>query len=216
MALRRCLRPLVNAAVCGRRCLATVRYSERGDPYKVLCVEDDAGKAAQPGQGEVALKMLFSPLNGIDVDQIEGKYSVLPKLPAVAGQEGLGEVTAVGAGVKNLSAGDWVVPVLGSGFAAWQTAVTAAESQLQKVRSDIPAEYASALAVSPSVAYRLLKDFADLKEGDVIIQSASNSAVGTAVLQIAKKMGVKTINVIRNRCGACLYACSIAILFAVL
>lgn len=30
-------------------------------------------------------------------------------------------------------------------------------------------------------------------------QNGSNSAVGQAVIQIAKKMGLKTVNVVRNR-----------------
>ena len=166
----------------------------------MLSVEDASASDAKPGKGQVALKMLFAPLNGLDVDQIEGRSSAKPKLPAVAGQDGLGEVTAVGAGVKGLSQGDWVVPTPGSSLGTWTTApVIAAETHVQSVRKDIPAEYASALGLNASVAYRLLKDFVDLKEGDVIVQNAANSAIGMAVVQIAKAMGVKTINVVRGR-----------------
>jgi trans-2-enoyl-CoA reductase len=44
-----------------------------------------------------------------------------------------------------------------------------------------------------------LEDFVQLKSGDVIIQNGANSAVGQAVIQLAKQKGVKTINVIRDR-----------------
>ena len=45
----------------------------------------------------------------------------------------------------------------------------------------------------------MIKDFGKLQAGDVIIQNSANSAVGQAVIQIAKAWGYKTINIIRNR-----------------
>lgn len=41
---------------------------------------------------------------------IAGVYPVRPPVPAVGGYEGVGEVYAVGSGVKDLSVGDWVIP----------------------------------------------------------------------------------------------------------
>jgi len=35
--------------------------------------------------------------------------------------------------------------------------------------------------------------------GDVIVQNGSNSAVGVAVIQLARAMDVKTINIVRDR-----------------
>jgi mitochondrial enoyl-[acyl-carrier protein] reductase / trans-2-enoyl-CoA reductase len=66
------------------------------------------------------------------------------------------------------------------------------------VPKDIPPYYAATLAVNPSTAYRLLHDFTKLKRGDVIIQNAANSMVGQAVIQLAREMGVITINVVRS------------------
>ncbi|KAK0420816.1 hypothetical protein QR680_014905 [Steinernema hermaphroditum] len=55
------------------------------------------------------------------------------------------------------------------------------------------------LQVNPSTAYRMLKDFVDLKPGDVIIQNGANSAVGRYVIQLCRMWKVKTINVVRAR-----------------
>ncbi|KAK0420814.1 hypothetical protein QR680_014905 [Steinernema hermaphroditum] len=55
------------------------------------------------------------------------------------------------------------------------------------------------LFVNPSTAYRMLKDFVDLKPGDVIIQNGANSAVGRYVIQLCRMWKVKTINVVRAR-----------------
>lgn len=67
-----------------------------------------------------------------------------------------------------------------------------------KVPSDIPAAYAATLTINPATAYCLLRDFEKLQPGDVIIQNGANSMVGLAVIQMARQMGVKTINVVRE------------------
>lgn len=73
------------------------------------------------------------------------------------------------------------------------------EAALLKVPNDIaPAEYVATVAVNPSTAYRLLRDFESLKPGDVIVQNGANSMVGYAVIQLARHMGVRTINIIRG------------------
>lgn len=51
------------------------------------------------------------------------------------------------------------------------------KSMLQKCPSDIPAEYAATIGVNPCTAYRLLRDFETLREGDSIIQNGANSQV---------------------------------------
>jgi len=44
----------------------------------------------------------------------------------------------------------------------------------------------------------LLHDYVDLKSGDWLIQNAANSAAGRAVIQIARNLGYKTVNVVRR------------------
>ena len=45
----------------------------------------------------------------------------------------------------------------------------------------------------------MLRDFVSLRPGDWIIQNGSNSGVGQAVIQMAREMGVHTVNVVRDR-----------------
>src|SRR5258708_12324487 len=68
----------------------------------------------QPKPNEVVIKIAASGVNFIDVYLREGRYKA--PLPLVAGQEGAGEITAVGAEVKGAKAGDRVAwsGVLGS------------------------------------------------------------------------------------------------------
>ncbi|KAJ3277392.1 hypothetical protein HK104_003341 [Borealophlyctis nickersoniae] len=48
-------------------------------------------------------------------------------------------------------------------------------------------------------AYRMLKDFVQLKPGDVVVQNGANSGVGQAVIQLARAWDVRTVNIIRNK-----------------
>lgn len=55
--------------------------------------------------------------------------------------------------------------------------------------------------VNPVTAYRMLKDFVSLDEGDWWIQNGANSGVGRAAIQLGKRWGYKSIAVIRSRLG---------------
>ena len=121
-------------------------------------------------------------------------------LPAVGGNEGVAVVEKVGSKVTSVKEGDWVIPAK-SGFGTWREECVDDEKSFVKMpfgaTDGVPAAYAATLAVNPSTAYRLLRDFATLKAGDVIIQNGANSMVGLCVVQMAKAMGVKTINIVR-------------------
>jgi len=67
-----------------------------------------------------------------------------------------------------------------------------------RVPNDIPASYAATMVGDLAIAYRLLRDFTSLKKGDVIIQNDAGSSIGLAVVQIAREMGIKTVNVISS------------------
>ncbi|KAJ8974014.1 hypothetical protein NQ317_006484 [Molorchus minor] len=58
---------------------------------------------------------------------------------------------------------------------------------------------AATLTVNPCTAYRMLKDFVDLKPGDTVIQNGANSACGQNVIQICRSWGVRTVNIVRAR-----------------
>ena len=80
----------------------------------------------------------------------------------------------------------------------WRQQAKVQSNQVIKIANDIPAAYAATLTVNPSTAYRLLRDFESLKPGDVIIQNGANSMVGLAVVQMAREMGIRTINIVRS------------------
>jgi trans-2-enoyl-CoA reductase len=62
------------------------------------------------GQNQVLVKMLLAPINPADLNMVQGTYPILPSLPAVGGNEGLGQVVQVGSGVTDLKVNDYVMP----------------------------------------------------------------------------------------------------------
>ncbi|OQS03896.1 trans-2-enoyl-CoA reductase [Thraustotheca clavata] len=192
-----------------RRNFATaVRYHAQGAPAQVLkyvssfscssLVVEDVGLLPKTlGQHEVAVKFLAAPVNPADLSMVTGGYGIKAALPAIGGNEGVAQVTAIGQAVSSLKVGDRVIPAV-AGFGTWRTEAVAKEDELLAVPSSIPVEYAATLAVNPCTAYRLLADFAKLGKDDVVIQNGANSAVGQAVIQLAALRGIKTINIIRE------------------
>ncbi|GBG79328.1 hypothetical protein CBR_g29478 [Chara braunii] len=172
-------------------------YSENGPPESVLRMAE-AHPLPEVGHGQVLVKVLAAPINPSDINQIEGTYPNRPPLPAVGGNEGVGVVTDVGAGVKNLKVDDLVVAAR-YGLGTWREQLVCEEDDLIQVLPDSPLEYAATVVVNPTTAYRMLEDFVNLVEGDVVVQNGATSMVGQAVIQLANVKGVRTINIIRDR-----------------
>merc|ERR1711974_10312 len=142
--------------------------------------------------------MLAAPINPADINMIQGNYGKMAELPAVGGNEGVGVVEKVGKNVKQLAVGARVVPAK-AGLGTWRSHLIAKGDDFTAIPSDIPIEYAACMTVNPATAYRLLNDFVDLKEGDVVIQNGGSSMVAHCVAQLAKERGIKVISVMRER-----------------
>ena len=79
-----------------------IRFYEFGGP-EVLKIEDvDIG---DPAPDEVRVRHTAIGFNFLDAKVREGKYPVLPELPAISGGEAVGVVEAVGANVDGLKVG---------------------------------------------------------------------------------------------------------------
>lgn len=175
-----------------------VQYERFGAPRDVLRLLPAPPCSPGPLQGQqVAVKFLAAPINPADINTIEGVYGIKAVLPSTPGNEGVARVESVGAAVTSLRAGDWVIP-LHAGFGTWRTHAVVGEDDLIRVPGDIPVEYAATLSVNPSTAYRLLRDFGHLRPGDVLMQNGANSMVGLAVIQMARLMGLRTVNIVRS------------------
>ncbi|KAI9598744.1 hypothetical protein BDF19DRAFT_431305 [Syncephalis fuscata] len=145
----------------------------------------------------VHVKMLAFPINPADVNQIEGVYPIsahqLPDQPLrVGGNEGVAQVVATGTEAASaFKVGDWVLPARPA-FGTWRTDIVADMEQVEKIPHEgITPLQAATLSVNPY--------FVNLQPGEVVLQNGANSAVGQAVIQIARAWGLRTMNVVRDR-----------------
>jgi NADPH:quinone reductase-like Zn-dependent oxidoreductase len=169
-------------------------YDELGDPSEVLRLE----KLPVPdlGKGEVRVRMRAAAIHPSDFGMIAGSYERLRQLPSIAGREGVGEVAEVGPGVDKKLIGRMVS--LPEDQGAWSECFVMPAEDLFFLPIGLPYDQAALALLNPLTAWRLLHDFEYLKEGDWIIQNAANSAVGVAVIQLSKHLGLRTVNVVRR------------------
>jgi NADPH:quinone reductase-like Zn-dependent oxidoreductase len=140
--------------------------------------------------------MTFAPVNPADLNFIEGHYGKVPALPATPGVEGAGIVEQTGPAVSSLEEGDLVIPLAGLG--TWAQHLTAPEHHFAKLPADLDPVQASMLRINPLTAWRLLRGFLPLEKEDVIAQNAANSGVGRALIQVARHLGIRTMNFVRR------------------
>jgi NADPH:quinone reductase-like Zn-dependent oxidoreductase len=174
--------------------MQAIQIEAFGNPAEVLKVVDipDVGP---PGDGEVVIALEASPINMSDLLMIAGRYGYRPKLPSVAGTEGVGRVIAVGGGVKHLKQGDrTLVPYPAP---AWAERIKVNASQLRPLTGGDVNQLAM-LGINPPTAYLMLTDFVSLPTGSWVIQNSANSGVGRALIPIAKSLGLNTVNVVRR------------------
>lgn len=181
--------------------------SDYGEPKDVLSLHTHS---ISPAHGDLlTLKFLASPINPADINQVQGVYPSKPAFTtnlgtadpiAVCGNEGVAEVISTGSGVKDIKKGDWVI-MRTPGFGTWRTHAQTNSDNLLPLRNrdGITAIQAGTVGVNPCTAYRMLKDFISLKEGDWFIQNGANSGVGRAAIQLGKLWGYKSINIVRKR-----------------
>ncbi|MCC5835554.1 MAG: 2-enoyl thioester reductase domain-containing protein [Opitutales bacterium] len=170
-----------------------ITYHAHGKPHEVLQLEERPLPQVRGKQAKV--RLLAAVIHPSDMGMIAGSYGRLKELPAVAGREGLGEVIEVGDEVSCVAVGDRVRFPEDEG--AWQTACVVSADKLWKIPHDIPVELAAMAFINPPTSWRLLRD-GNLQEGEWVIQNAANSAVGQFVIQMARSLKLKTLNVVRN------------------
>jgi NADPH2:quinone reductase len=159
---------------------------ELGGPDKLTLETVDV---PAPGLGQIKIRSRAIGLNFIDTYQRSGLYKV--PLPFVAGNEGAGEVIAVGPDVTAWKPGDRV---------AYQGAVGAyAEERLLpadrvvRIPDGVSYETAAAAILKGLTAYYLLHLTHELKAGETILVHAAAGGTGQILTQWAKAIGATVI-----------------------
>jgi trans-2-enoyl-CoA reductase len=169
------------------------QYKVRGKiPQDVI--EAVEFEVAELAEDEALIELIASPINPSDVLTLTGEYGILPPLPAIGGNEGVGKIVKLGG--KGPAIGQTVMLPVGIG--TWSTHMVCKTAQLIPVPNEADPKQLAMMTINPPTALLMLEEFVDLKPGDWVIQNAANSGVGSYLIQLAKIKGLKTVNVVRR------------------
>jgi NADPH:quinone reductase len=173
--------------------VAAVRVHKVGGP-EVLTYEDVDVPA--PGPGQIRVKQHAVGLNYIDTYFRSGLYPA-PSMPFVIGNEGAGEVTAVGPGVTEFKVGDRVayVSALG-GYAAER--ILPAERGV-KLPKEISYEQAAGMMLKGMTVQYLLRRTFKVEKGMPILIHAAAGGVGLIACQWANHLGADVIGTVGSK-----------------
>lgn len=149
----------------------------------------------RPNAGEALVKLECAGVNFIDIYMRRGDYArsdtYKTPLPMIVGMEGMGTVSALGAGVEGLSVGQRVAYCIVRGSYAEYASVPAAK--LVKVPDDVPAEVATTLMLQGLTAHYLSHSAFPLQKGHTCLVHAAAGGVGQLLVQCAKLRGATVI-----------------------
>lgn len=182
----------------------------------------DLPEPEAPAPGEVTLRVKAVALNHIDVWGWRGMAFAKRKMPLTIGAEASGVVEAIGPGVSNVLPGQ-LVSIYGAricgrchhcvagrdnlcenvggvhgfhldGFA--QEKINIPARQLVLAPPGVDAGAAALAPVTFGTVEHMLFDNAKLQPGETILVHAGGSGIGSAAIQLAKKMGCTVITTV--------------------
>jgi len=174
--------------------VAAVRVHKHGGP-EVLTLDDIEVPA--PGQGQIKIKQYACGVNFIDTYLRVGMYPSPVGMPFVYGNEGAGQVTAVGPGVTDVKVGDRVAYVVPLGGYAAERLLPA--ERAVKLPDNITYEQAAAMMLKGMTVQYLLNRTFKVGKGTIVLIHAAAGGVGLIACQWANHIGATVIGTVGSK-----------------
>src|SRR5947209_18378911 len=171
--------------------VAAVRVHKTGGP-EVLTCEDI--QVPSPGPGQIKVKNHASGVNFIDTYFRSGMYPSPVGLPFVSGNEGAGEVIAVGPGVSDIKVGDRVGYVSALGSYAAERLLPA--ERAVKLPQSISYDQAAGMMLKGMTVQYLLRRTFKVGNGTTLLFHAAAGGVGLIACQWANHLGATVIGTV--------------------
>lgn len=159
-----------------------------GPPESLVIEEVDD---PQPGPGQIVVDVGACAINFPDVLIIQNLYQFKPELPFSPGGEVAGVVSAIGADVSGLRAGDRVLASTGWGGLAEKVVV--ASSSAIPVPEGIDLVHASSFLYAYGTSQYALRDRGQLRPGEILLVLGAAGGVGLAAVELGAVMGATVI-----------------------
>lgn len=182
--------------------VTVLRHARFGAPLEVVELVEEPVRA--PGTGELRISIEAAPIHAGDLVNIAGgrlmyrqvrdSRDLQVKLPQVPGIEGVERVALLGPGVEGLRVGQRVL--LPRQCGSWRSEMVADARSVVPLPEGDPAQLC--LMVNAFTAELALRDLAPLRAGDWFVQNGANSNVGRNLIRLARRRGIRTVNVVRR------------------
>lgn len=158
-----------------------------GEPFELFDKSD-----ADPGPGEVAIRVHATSINPVDTKIRAGAAAIAPEDPIVLGCDVGGVVMAAGPGVTRFAVGDEVYGCAGGvkgRDGAYSERMLADERLLGRKPAGLSFREAAALPLVTITAWEALVDRAQVRPGETVLVHGGAGGVGHIGVQIARLMG---------------------------
>jgi NADPH:quinone reductase-like Zn-dependent oxidoreductase len=155
----------------------------------------------KPSPTQVLVRLHAAGIGVWDPYVRTGEFKLGPeRFPQVIGNDGAGEVVAVGKKVRRFHVGDHVYGYsLAGGFYAEYAAVD--EDAVAAIPQGLSIEEAGALGADGVTALRGLDDQLHLAAGQALMVYGASGGIGHLAVQLAKRMGARVLAVASGRDG---------------
>src|SRR5215468_381723 len=174
--------------------VAAVRVHKPGGP-EVLTFDDI--EVPPPGPGQIRIKQKACGINYIDTYFRQGMYPSPVGMPFVAGNEGAGDVVAVGPGVSDIKVGDRVAYVTALGGYAAERVMPA--DRAVKLPDNISYEQAAGMMLKGMTVQYLVNRTFKVEKGSTILMHAAAGGVGLILCQWANHLGATVIGTVGSK-----------------
>jgi NADPH2:quinone reductase len=174
--------------------VAAVRVHKVGGP-EVLTYEDVSVPA--PGAGQIKIRNHACGVNFIDTYFRMGMYPSPVGMPFVSGNEGAGEVIAIGPGVTDIKVGDRVGYV--SALGAYSEERILPADRAVKLPDSISYEQAAAMMLKGLTVRYLVRRTYPVQKGDNVLIHAAAGGVGLIACQWANHLGANVIGTVGSK-----------------
>ena len=155
-----------------------------------------------PQPGQVILSVAYAGLNPADRYLSEGQYPARPAFPHILGRDGLGNIIALGEGVRGHALGDKrLILRTDVGVSIWGTfaqKVAVAAESLVPVPAGWTDQQAAGAPLVYITAYQALTQWGPLPENCVTLITGASGGVGVASTQLAHALGHTVIALSRS------------------